>query len=409
MKSRRIGGLFLPLLLPTAVSVLLFCHTVPTSTAWSLRPVGTSRHPPGVASADDSERGVPGAVHPGPDATSAVPGARSGRRQFSEDLATLLAGAAAVTSSGLPLLAAPSVARATRAVGGAEEDCRAAGNCLEKLEIDGALGWSWGAKDRCDASDPLCGSDGRLLEAPPKGEAVPDTLGLAVTHVAEVTLTIGRNERAVLRLGLYGRDAPESVQQFLQFLTSGGLKTTSDLVFENGMGVLAVPVSMTRGGTLGQIVPGLRLAFGIPLQSAAFARSRGLSSAGDNFVPQPRPRELTDVPVLRPHDAAGLVSVPAKGIGYGGTGFESVDECYESAFEIIAAPQPSMDTRENRRVIGQVMDHESMATLARLASLPTKKGFRGVIPGQNSGPPLLRVLLTDVEVQSKADSVVATL
>ena len=43
------------------------------------------------------------------------------------------------------LVVGPDVASATRAVGGAEEDCRAAGNCLEKFELDGAVGWSWGA------------------------------------------------------------------------------------------------------------------------------------------------------------------------------------------------------------------------------------------------------------------------
>jgi hypothetical protein len=45
------------------------------------------------------------------------------------------------------------------------------------------------------------------------------------------------------------------------------------------------------------------------------------------------------------------------------------------------------------------MDTESMATLSRLASLPTMKGFKGVIPGQNSGPPLVKVALTGVDVR----------
>ena len=54
--------------------------------------------------------------------------------------------------------------------------------------------------------------------------------------------------------------------------------------------------------------------------------------------------------------------------------------------------------KENRRVIGQLLDDESMDSLARLASLPTKKGFRGVIPGQNSGPPLKKVVLVDIQV-----------
>jgi len=198
-------------------------------------------------------------------------------------------------------------------------------------------------------------------------------------------------------MGLYGNDVAASVEEFLNIVSPAGLKTTSDLVFENGMGVAAIPVSLTRGGILGQIVPGQRLDFGIPLQSAAYARSKGMSNAGDNFVPQPRPKELRDVPILRGHDAAGLVSIPAKGIGYGGTGFESEDECFESSFQITASANPGMD-KENRRVIGQLLDEESMTNLARLASLPTKKGFRGVIPGQNSGPPLMKVVLADIQV-----------
>ena len=50
----------------------------------------------------------------------------------------------------------PKEAHATRAVGGAEIECREAGNCLEKLELDGALGWNWGAKDRKYARPAVC-------------------------------------------------------------------------------------------------------------------------------------------------------------------------------------------------------------------------------------------------------------
>ena len=292
----------------------------------------------------------------------------------------------------------PDQAHATRAVGGAEIECRAAGNCLEKFELDGALGWNWGAKDRCDAADPNCGSDGKMRDSPLVGEKVPDPMGYSITHVVQMSLAIGRSdEDCIVRLGLYGNDVTASVEEFLKLVSSTGLQTTSDLVFQNGMGVDSIPVSLTRGGILGQIVPNQRLDFGIPLQSAAYARSKGMANAGENFVPQPRPQELKDVPTLRKHDAAGLLSIPAKGIGYGGTGFESEDECFESSFQITASAMPAMD-KENRRVIGQVLDPESMVSLARLASLPTKKGFRGVIPGQNSGPPLKKVVLADLQV-----------
>ncbi len=290
----------------------------------------------------------------------------------------------------------PSPAHAvTRAIGGAEEECRAAGNCLEIGELDGALGWSWGGKDRCDATDPLCGPDGRLREEALSGESVPDVTH-KITHIVELSYSVGRGESGVLRLGLYGQDAKDSVNQFLLFVTDG-LRTTSELAFENGMGVASVPVMLTRGGVLGQIVPGQRLDFGIPLQSAAYARSKGMPKAGDNFLPQSRPKPIEE-PILRPHTVAGLLSIPGKGIGYGGSGFETDDECFESSFQITATPVPSMDKKEGRRVIGQLIDQSSMANLARLASLPTKKGFKGVIPGQNSGPPLLRVSVTNIEI-----------
>lgn len=296
----------------------------------------------------------------------------------------------------------PSSANAiTRAIGGAEEECRAAGNCLEIGEWDGAIGWRWGSKDRCDPADALCGTDGKMREEALTGDPVPQVTN-KVTAVVEMTYSVGRGETGVLRMGLYGDDAKVAVDQFLQFVT-GGLRTTSDLVFESGMGVETVPVSLSRGGILGQILPVQRIDFGIPLQSAAYARSKGLSKVSEDFMAQPRPKPI-DIPEIRPHSVAGLVSVPGKGLGWGGTGFENDDECFESSFQITASPSPSMDKKEGRRVIGQLIDQESMSNLARLASLPTKKGFKGVIPGQISGPPLLKVTINDVSVISGQNS-----
>ena len=55
--------------------------------------------------------------------------------------------------------------------------------------------------------------------------------------------------------------------------------------------------------------------------------------------------------------------------------------------------------REGRRVVGQLLDEESMTFLARLSSLPTRKGFKGVIPGQNFGPPLIKLSIVRVEAK----------
>jgi hypothetical protein len=72
------------------------------------------------------------------------------------------------------------------------------------------------------------------------------------------------------------------------------------------------------------------------------------------------------------------------------------DEAFENAIVITAGAVPSLDS--TNRVIGQVIDSESMAFLERLATLPTKKGIVGVIPGQTSGPPLLKVIVRQVAV-----------
>ena len=236
-------------------------------------------------------------------------------------------------------------------------------------------------------------------------ENVPKTLGYTITHIVEMSLSIGRsNEDCTVLIGLYGNDVPGGTKEFLQLVSVDGIRTTSDLVFENGMGVDSQSVSLLRGGVLNYLVPGERIDFGIPSQSAAYARSKGLSKAGENFLPQPRPRQFQDVPILRKHDVAGLLSIPGKGIGYGGSDFLSEDECFASSFQLSAKAVPSMD-KENRRVIGQVLDEKSMSALARLASLPVKKGFRGVIPGQTSGPPLKKIVVSDLSIQKvKSDT-----
>lgn len=314
-----------------------------------------------------------------------------------------IAGLSAATVASLSMSGNPPPANAVRAIGGAEVDCRAAGNCLEIGELDGAIGWTWGGKDRCEPSDPRCGPGGKLLDSAPSGAAVPDIMGLEITDIVTFEFGIGTRsdaETAAIRLGLYGRDDPERAGQFLEFVTSG-LRTTSSLVFENGMGVESAPVALGRGGIVSQIEPQKRLDVGIPSQANAYARSKGKSKV-DDFLAQPRPKAITNGGSARPRDVPGLLTVPARGIGYGGTALEPDDEAYASSFQITSAPfvGKNNNDKDQQRVIGQVIDQESMANLARLVSLPTKKGFKGVIPGQNSGPPLLKVSLTVIEVRS---------
>eukprot|EP00527_Entomoneis_sp_CCMP2396_P007813 CAMPEP_0198143640 /NCGR_PEP_ID=MMETSP1443-20131203/8594_1 /TAXON_ID=186043 /ORGANISM="Entomoneis sp., Strain CCMP2396" /LENGTH=379 /DNA_ID=CAMNT_0043806905 /DNA_START=3 /DNA_END=1142 /DNA_ORIENTATION=- len=308
---------------------------------------------------------------------------------------------AACTSS-LALLHSSNAAHAVRAVGGSEIECRAAGNCLEKGELDGALGWSWGAKDRCDTTDPTCGASGKQMELDENGQLVgkpvPATSADQITHIALIRIDIGRDESSVLRLGLYGNDAPASVAQFIDFMSDTGLLTKP--LSSDSIGALTSPVAFVRGGVATWIDPGTSIEFGVPSQANAEARSKGRAKLLDSFVPQPRPKssllENDDSVNKKSHDAAGLLSISKMGLGYGGTGFETDDECYERAFLITDAPTPKLN--QNRRVIGQVLDAQSMAFLERLSNLPSKRGIRGVIPGQTDGPPLPKVIVRDVTV-----------
>jgi hypothetical protein len=318
------------------------------------------------------------------DDSSSVP-----RRRF---LNALMVGGVAVI--GTPL---SSQAVASRAVGSGEIACREAGNCLEKGEWDGAVGWSWGAKDRCDAADPLCGADGKLRDEI-IGKPVPIASGTTITHAVAIQLNVGRQESGVLKLGLYGEDCPMLVQQLIDFLSPTGLTVASEK--SNTMGKLSPPVSLAIGGIIDSIAPGLTVDFGVPSQANAYARAKGMPKAGDNFAPQRRPKvDFSSDKTVRPHDVAGLVSVAANGLGYGGTGFESDDETFESSFLITNSAVPSLDkAKTSRRVVGQVLDTQSMVFLERLASLPTKKGLKGVIPGQTSGPPLIKVTVSEIQV-----------
>lgn len=293
-------------------------------------------------------------------------------------------------------IGAADPAFATRAVGSGEIECREKGNCLEVGEWDGAVGWNWGAKDRCDATDPQCGADGRLRNGAIQGKPVPRSDNTEITHVVAIQIDVGREETGIIKLGLYGKDAPASVQQLIAFLSEQGFSTLDGK--GNTVGKETGPVSLAKGGIVDQIVPGLSVDFGVPVQSVAWARSLGRAKVGESFIPQPRPNEKSVQGDVSPrtHNAAGLVSLSYKGLGYGGTGFESDDEAYESSFLITNDAIPSLD--KTRRVVGQILDADSMAFLERLASIPTKRGIRGVIPGQTSGPPLLKTVVRQTQV-----------
>jgi Cyclophilin type peptidyl-prolyl cis-trans isomerase/CLD len=301
---------------------------------------------------------------------------------------------------------------AERAVGSGEVACRENNNCWQVGEWDGAVGWGWGGKDRCDAADPLCGTDGKLrttiVGRPVPTVPIVDETTVRFTDIAAIQIEVGRGEVGVLKLGFYGNEAPAAVAQLVDFLSATGFNaaatTTSSSSNQKAaiLGATQPAVSLQTGGMVTGIVPNTVVEFGVPSQGNAYARSLGRAKVSDSFVPQPRPLALSSsnndgMAMVRPHDCAGLVSVSDKGLGYGGTGFESDDECYEAAFLITADAAPALD-KKKRRVIGQVLDADSMAFLERLSYIPTKRGIRGVIPGQTSGPPLPKVVVRQIQV-----------
>jgi hypothetical protein len=255
-------------------------------------------------------------------------------------------------------------------------------------------------QQRCFSEDPRCSADGTIRDMEER-KPIPRVTH-QITHVAQITYTVGerREEVGFLRIGLYGKDCPASVKQLLLFLSSG-LSTMSEDQRMDSIGMLAAPVGLLNGGVVPNINLGTAVEFGVPFQSKAFAASRGMRSAGPDFVPQPRPTSnMNDESFPRPHDVAGLVSIPVGGIGTGGSGAEPDDEAFASAFLITADAAPLLDAgNAPHRVVGQVIDDASMENLARLASLPVQKGLKGIIPGQGSSPPLLKVTVRDVGVQ----------
>eukprot|EP00978_Attheya_sp_CCMP212_P020636 scaffold59264_cov43-Attheya_sp.AAC.1 len=327
------------------------------------------------------------------------------RRDFLS-VAKTVAGAAMMVASN----SAVANAEVMRAVGSAEKSCREEGNCLEKGDWDGAVGWNWGGADRCDATDPRCGPDGQLRDAPLEGAPVPtitvDDATLLITHVVTMQLSIGKGEKVDVQMGLYGQACPVSVQQMVDFCTPNvGLVTNSRLMLDAGYGIVSTPVTLTKSGALNESYPGQLLDFGVASQSIAYAKAVNKAKAGNDFLPQRRPDSQTIASEAspRPHNVAGLISVAHNGIGYGGTGFESEDEAFASSFQITATAMPSMD-KAGRRVIGQLMTADSMATLARLSSSPTNRGLKGIIPGQNMGPPLIKVTVNKLSIASLSKS-----
>ncbi|KAL7539755.1 hypothetical protein ACHAXR_009576 [Thalassiosira sp. AJA248-18] len=264
-------------------------------------------------------------------------------------------------------------------------------------------------KTACDPGDARCRQNGKLGDAP-SGKPIPAVTN-KITYVVQMIVDIGERreyDAGYLRFGLYGDDCPDSVKQLLLFLTRG-ISSMSKETLRDSIGLEYAPVTLSDGGSVQNICSGKGVDFGVPSQSKAYARSRGMRNAGPDFVPQSRPTpSLEGEAFPRPHSVAGLISVPAKGIGYGSSSAilgekSSEDEAYSSAFTITGEEASALDNTQNinlrQRVIGQIIDDESMQFLDRLVNLPVQNKVGKV----SSGPPLLKVRVREIDVQKVKD------
>ena len=223
-----------------------------------------------------------------------------------------------------------------------------------------------------------------------------------ITYVVQMLLDVGERmeyDSGYIRFGLYGDDCPGSVKQMLLFLTRG-ISSLDKSVLEDRLEIDQAPVSLLEsGGAVQNICPEKGIDLGVASQMKAYARNKGLRTVSPDFVPQSRPLPtLEGESFPRLHNAAGLISVPAKGIGWGNPKSD-FDEAFASAFTITASSDSSSvldKAKSPQRVIGQLIDNESMEFLDRLSKLPIQKKIG---KGGEGGPPLLKVRVRDVDVQ----------
>ncbi|EJK67771.1 hypothetical protein THAOC_11155, partial [Thalassiosira oceanica] len=237
-----------------------------------------------------------------------------------------------------------------------------------------------------------------LNDSPPAGQPVPDKQGLQITDVVSLEIQIGTGSNAdtqILKIGLYGESTPTLVGEMKE-LCANGIVTSSDLL-------LGAPVRLGVGGQMTYIRPEQRVDFGVPSQRIAYAKAMRQTKAPEEFVPQKRPDGKFDAckneKTSRPHNVAGLLSVPKGGIGFGSSSIPvKDDDAYSSCFQITASSSSDAD-KEERKVIGQLIDSKSMELLARLSSIPTRKA----LPMQSGGSPLIKTVVNDCVVESVSD------
>mmetsp|Transcript_6598 Transcript_6598/g.20603 ORF Transcript_6598/g.20603 Transcript_6598/m.20603 type:complete len:321 (+) Transcript_6598:23-985(+) len=221
----------------------------------------------------------------------------------------------------------------------------------EGVDIDAALGISWGGRDRCDAADPECGAQGRLggSDAP---LLEPPGLTRKPRRVARLRISIANEDAGVLLVGL--RDDVEAADVF-------GALASREFAADD-----ADPAGLVDGGVEWCIRPArVTLAATAQAQELAFRRRYGLRKTPENFQAATMAKALVAKPssaFTREDDdptQPGLLVVANSGPG----------PRLEFAFVGPAAARADR-RRDDSVVVGALLDEDSVRLLTRLANLP---------------------------------------
>jgi len=298
---------------------------------------------------------------------------------------------------GVCVLPPPSLADTEIAIGSAERACRERGDCLQTGNFDGALGFNWGGRDRCDARDPTCRTGGKVEGA--EVDFTPPLSAEKVTDVVEVTLSVGRDETLKVRMGLFGDKNPTAASQVLKAFSSEGLVTGGPrLAMEDGYGISSIPILASNavltyvGSKSGTVT------LGLPSQGKVYAKVKNVRKAPAEFVPQPRPPPIAGIPGEA--GDLGMVMMASKGLGYIEEGGD-LDEAFERLIELRGYGSEG-GSGKGRVAVGQLMDRESMESIYRLSTLPINKKFQGIV-GVVDGPPLVNVKVVEVEITKEGE------
>lgn len=199
-------------------------------------------------------------------------------------------------------------------------------------------------------------------DAPP-GQPIPAVTN-RIKYVIQMIIDIGARhdiDAGHIRFGLYEDDCSSIVKQMLLFLTRG-ITSIDKEALEDRLEIEYIPVALDGNGSIQNICPGRGVEFGV-------AESMGIRAAGPNFVPQSQPIPSMEGEVFPPppHNCAGLISIPVRGIEYSSN--SDLDETSGALPEFDKPKNPA----EKHRVIGQIIDNESMCFLERLGNLPVQK------------------------------------